>query len=189
MGLFYRADLFKKWGIAPPATWDEFAQAAQKIHDADPKAYISTFPAGTPPGSPALAWQAGAKWFGVNGDTWSVDIDSPQTLKVAAFWDDLRTKKVIKTEPDFANGWYKDLQTGGITSWVSAQWGDAIISGNAPKTTGKWAVAPMPQWTKGSNVPRTGVGSSTAVLKGAKHIPEAMKFAVWLNTDPGASTC
>jgi len=38
MGLFYRSDLFKKWGITPPATWDEFAQAAQKIHSADPKA-------------------------------------------------------------------------------------------------------------------------------------------------------
>ncbi|MGW6521955.1 ABC transporter substrate-binding protein [Streptomyces sp. NPDC054950] len=184
MGLFYRSDLYKKWGIKPPATWDEFAQAAQKIHSADPKAYISTFPAGNSAWFTALAWQAGAKWFGVNGDTWSVNIDSPQTLKVAAFWDDLRSKKVIKTEPDFANGWYKDLQSGAITSWVSAQWGDAIISGNAPQTTGKWAVAPMPQWTKGSNVSANWGGSSTAVLKGAKHIPEALKFAEWLNTDP-----
>lgn len=44
MGLFYRSDLYKKWGIEPPATWDEFAQAAEKIQKADPKAYISTFP-------------------------------------------------------------------------------------------------------------------------------------------------
>ena len=184
MGLFYRSDLFKKWGITPPKTWDEYAQAAEKIHSADPKASIGTFPPGNSAWFTALAWQAGAKWFGVDGDTWSVNIASPQTLKVAAYWDELRTKKLIKTEPDFANGWYKDLQSGAITSWVSAQWGDAIISGNAPQTAGKWAVAPMPQWTKGANASANWGGSSTAVLKGAKHIPEALKFAEWLNTDP-----
>lgn len=46
MAMFYRADLFKKWGITPPTTWDEYAQDAQKIHNADPQAYISTFPPG-----------------------------------------------------------------------------------------------------------------------------------------------
>ena len=184
MGLFYRSDLFKKWGIAPPRTWDEYARAAEKIRKSDPKAYIGTFPPGNSAWFTALAWQAGAKWFGVDGDTWSVNIASPETLKVAAYWDELRTKKLIKTEPDFANGWYKDLQSGAITSWVSAQWGDAIISGNAPKTSGKWAVAPMPQWTEGANVSANWGGSSTAVLKGAEHIPEALKFAEWLNTDP-----
>ncbi|MGP3983595.1 ABC transporter substrate-binding protein [Streptomyces sp. KR80] len=184
MGMFYRADLYKKWGITPPKTWQEFEQAAKKVRAADPKAYISTFPPGNSAWFTALAWQAGAKWFDVKGDTWVVNIDTPQTRKVAAYWDRLRQQKLIKTEPDFANGWYKDLQKGGVVSWVSAQWGDAIISGNAPKTAGKWRAAPMPQWSAGRNDSANWGGSSTAVLKGAKHVPEAMQFAVWLNTDP-----
>lgn len=185
MGLFYRADLFAKYGVTkPPATWDEYEQAAIKIHKANPQAYIGTFPPGNAAWFASLAWQNGAKWFSVNGDTWSVNIDTPATEKVAAYWDKLRTAGVIKTEPDFANGWYKDLQTGAITSWVSASWGDAIITGNAPSTSGKWKVAPMPQWTAGATASANWGGSSTALLTGTKHPNEALKFAAWLNSDP-----
>src|SRR5207247_8218937 len=31
MGLFYRADLFQKWGIAPPKTWSDYRAAAATI--------------------------------------------------------------------------------------------------------------------------------------------------------------
>lgn len=185
MGFFYRKDLFDKAGITkPPATWDEYEQDAIKIHKQDPKDYIGTFPPGNSAWFTALAWQAGAKWFGYQGNNWTVNIDSAATEKVAAYWDRLRTEGVIKTEPDFANGWYKDLQTGAISGWVSAQWGDAIIEGNAPGTSGKWRVAPMPQWTAGGTAASNWGGSSTAVLKDTKHPQQALQFATWLNSDP-----
>lgn len=185
MGLFYRADLFAKAGIKkPPATWAEYEQDAIKIHKANPHEYIGTFPPGNSAWFTSLAWQAGADWFGTNGDTWTVDIDSAATEKVASYWDRLRTEGVIKTEPDFANGWYKDLQTGAISGWVSAQWGDAILEGNAPHTAGKWRVAPLPQWTAGGTASANWGGSSTAVLKDTKHPEQALQFATWLNSDP-----
>lgn len=184
MGFFYRQDLFAKWGIQPPTTWTEFRQAAQTVRSKDPKAYISTFPPGNSAWFTALAWQAGAKWFGTDGDTWTVDIDNPQTRKVAAYWDGMVKDKLVKTEPDFANGWYKDLQDGAVVGWVSAQWGDSILSGNAPKTSGRWRVAPMPQWEGTPFTSSNWGGSSTAVLKGARYPKEAKDFAVWLNTDP-----
>ena len=185
MGLFYRADLFTKYGITtPPATWAEYEQDAIKIHQADPNVSIGTFPPGNSAWFTALAWQAGANWFGVNGDSWTVNIDSPQTEQVAAYWDRLRTEGVIKTEPDFANGWYKDLQTGAIAGWVSASWGDAILEQNAPNTAGDWKVAPLPQWTAGGTASANWGGSSTAVLTGSKHPAQALQFATWLNSDP-----
>jgi multiple sugar transport system substrate-binding protein len=185
MGLFYREDLFKAAGITtPPATWADYEADAIKIHQHNPNEYIGTFPPGNSAWFTALAWQAGAKWFGIDGDAWKVNIDTPQTETVAKYWDKLRTEGVIKTEPDFANSWYKDLQTGNIAAWVSAQWGDGILKGNAPKTAGKWRVAPLPQWSAGANASANWGGSSTAVLKGSKHVKEAMQFAVWLNTDP-----
>lgn len=185
MGFFYRADLFKQAGInSPPATWAEYEQDAIKLHKHNPNEYIGTFPPGNSAWFTALAWQAGAKWFGTSGNSWTVDIDSPQTEKVAQYWDKLRTEGVIKTEPDFANGWYKDLQTGSIAGWVSAQWGDAILKGNAPKTAGKWRVAPLPQWSAGDTASANWGGSSTAVLADSKHVSEAEQFAVWLNTNP-----
>ncbi len=38
MGLFYRKDLFEKYDIEVPTTWDEFAAAAKKVREADPDA-------------------------------------------------------------------------------------------------------------------------------------------------------
>ena len=34
MGMIYRTDVFEKYGITPPTTWDEYAAAAQKVKDA-----------------------------------------------------------------------------------------------------------------------------------------------------------
>lgn len=184
MGMFYRQDLFAKWGIEVPKTWADFEVAAKKIHTADPTVYICTFPPGNSAWFTSLAWQAGAKWFKVDGDTWTITMDDPATLKVAEYWDRLRTQGVIKLEPDFANGWYKDLQDGKIPVWLSAQWGDAILTGNAPKTAGKWRAAPLPQWQAGENRAANWGGSSTAVFKGSKHPKQATEFAIWLNSDP-----
>jgi multiple sugar transport system substrate-binding protein len=186
MGMFYRDDLFRAAGIQPPQTWEQFEAAAKKVHAADPTAYLTAFPPGNSAWFGSLAWQAGAKWFDVDGDNWTIKIDDPATLKVAEYWDRLRTEGVVKIEPDFANGWYKDLQDGKISSWVSAQWGDAILTGNAPKTTGKWRATAMPQWQAGDNRSANWGGSSTAVLKGSKHPKQATEFAVWLNSDPGS---
>jgi multiple sugar transport system substrate-binding protein len=181
LGQFYRADLFKKWGIKVPTTWDEYRQAAQEIRKHG--AYIGTFPPGNSAWFTSLAWQAGGRWFGTQGNSWTVNMTDPNTLKVARFWDGMIRDKLVKTIPDFQNGWYKDLQTGKIVGWVSASWGDAILAGNAKKTKGDWRAAYLPQWQAGARVASNWGGSTTAVLTGTKHAKEALEFAVWLNSD------
>ncbi len=183
MGLFYREDIFSELGIDAPATWEEYADAARIVHESG--RYINTFPPGNSAWFAALAWQAGAEWFGLDGDTWTVDIDSPETMKVAEYWQGLIDEGVIATEPDFANGWYGQLQSGEITAWPSAQWGGEILEGNAPDTAGAWRVAPMPQWSDADEFQSANWGgSATAVLAGTDHPEEAYAFATWLNTDP-----
>ena len=181
MGLFYRKDLFEQWGIQVPTTWAEFKEAAKVVRQHG--AYICTFPPGNSAWFTALAWQRGANWFGVDGDSWTVNIDSPETLEVAQFWDDMVKEDLIKTEGDFSEEWNKDLNTGKIVTWPTAQWGDGILASAAPKTAGKWAAAPIPQWDDAFRSANWG-GSSTAVLKGTDHARAAMDFAVWLNSDP-----
>jgi multiple sugar transport system substrate-binding protein len=182
MGLFYRDDLFTKWGIEVPATWPEFMEAAREVREHG--AYIATFPPGNSAWFTALAWQNGANWFGIDGDTWTVDINSPETLEVAEFWDQMVAEDLIKTEADFSEEWNKDLNTGEIVSWPTAQWGDGILAAAAPDTAGKWAAAPIPQWDPSDFKSANWGGSSTAVLKGTEHAEAAMEFAVWLNSDP-----
>ncbi|GAA2399491.1 extracellular solute-binding protein [Actinomadura vinacea] len=181
MAMFYRKDLFDKWGIEPPKTWADYEKAAQEVRKRG--AYISTFSPKSSGWFAGLAWQAGGQWFGTQGDTWVVDIDNPQTQQVARYWENLVRRKLVKTIPDSSNEWFRDLQEGQIATWVGASWGDAILRENAPKTAGKWRVAPMPQWQAGQNTAGNFGGSSTALLKGTKNAKEALRFAVWLNTD------
>ena len=70
MGLFYRADLFKKYGLSVPATWAQYLADAKKLHAAHPNAYIAAFPANDGQWFSGLAWQAGARWFSTSGSTW-----------------------------------------------------------------------------------------------------------------------
>ena len=43
MALFYRADLFKKYGLTVPTTWAQFAADATKLHSAAPGVYLGSF--------------------------------------------------------------------------------------------------------------------------------------------------
>ena len=185
MGLYYRQDIFDELGLEVPTTWEEYAEAARVIKESAPDRFINTFPPGNSAWFAALAWQAGADWFGLDGDTWTVNIDSPETIKVAEYWDALIAEGVVSTEPDFANGWFSNLQNGNIAAWPSAQWGGSVLAGNAPDTAGLWRAAPMPQWEDaGEFASANWGGSSTAVLTGTDHPQEAAEFAYWLNTDP-----
>jgi multiple sugar transport system substrate-binding protein len=183
MALFYRADLFKKYNIPVPTTWAQYADDAAKLHAANPNDYITDFPPKEPGWYTGLMWQAGAQLFGINGQSWKVTINSPQSQQVSSYWQGLLDKKLVKTEPDFANGWYHDLSTGAVATWISAVWGASTISSNAPSASGDWRVAPIPQWTAGGNADGNWGGSTTVTFKNTKHPKEATEFAMWLNTN------
>ncbi|GAC1424090.1 MAG: extracellular solute-binding protein [Ktedonobacteraceae bacterium] len=183
MAMYYRTDLFKKFGIAVPKTWDEYAAAAVKLHTGNSQYYITDFPPKEAGQYIGYAWQAGAKWFRINGQSWTVGVNDAASKKVSDYWQGLLDKKLVKTDPDFSQAWYNDLQNGGAATWISAVWGANTILSNAPKTSGNWAVAPMPQWTAGQNVAGNWGGSTTIVFKNSQHPKEATEFAMWLNSN------
>jgi multiple sugar transport system substrate-binding protein len=182
MAMFYRADLFEKNGIAIPATWDEYAAAAVKVKAAG--GYITNFSQSDINQFAGLAWQAGGRWFANDGTNWTVSMTDDKTKKVAGYWQDLITKKLVSAVPPWTTEWDNAFNTSQAWTWVSAVWGANSIASGAPKTTGKWRVAPMPQWSAGDKSAGNWGGSSIAVFKGSKHPYEAAKFATWLNTDP-----
>ena len=186
MALFYRKDLFSKYNIQVPTTWQEYADAAVKVKAAGGS--ITNFSNSDINQFAGLAWQAGAHWFANDGTNWTVSMTDPATTKVAAYWQDLIDKKLVSAVPPWTDEWNNAYNEGKDWTWVSAVWGANSISSGAPKTSGKWAVAPMPQWTAGDQVAGDWGGSSTAVFKGSKHPYEAAKFALWLNTSTEALT-
>ena len=165
MSLFYRADVFKKYNLPVPTTWAQYADDAAKLHAANPNDYITDFPPKNPGQFSGYAWQAGAHWFGVNGQSWKVSINDAPTLQVASYWLNLLSKKLVKTETDFTNGWYHDLQTGALATWMTGAWGAGIIAQNAAQSSGDWRVAPLPQWQAGGTANGDWGGSTTVVFK------------------------
>lgn len=183
MIMSYRADLFKKYNLPVPTTWAQYADDAAKLHAADPNAYMTDFPPRQPGQFVGYVWQAGGRLFGINGQSWNVSINNPQALQVASYWQDLINKKLIKTQPDFDNAWYSDLQTGGMATWFSGPWGLAVLEQNAPKTSGDWRVAPVPQWQAGQSVDGDWGGGGNVVFKSSKHPKEAAEFVEWVATN------
>ena len=183
MAMYYRADLFQKYHIPVPTTWAQYADDAAKLHAAAPNVYITDFPPKEPGWFTGLVWQAGGQLFTINGQSWKVSINNPQAQQVASYWQGLLDKKLVKTDPDFTNSWYNDLQTGTVASWVSAVWGAGTLEQNAPQTSGKWRVAPLPQWSAGQSVAGNWGGSTFVVFKSSKHPKEAAQFDIWLQTN------
>jgi multiple sugar transport system substrate-binding protein len=187
MMLYYRADLFTRYGLTVPKTWDEFAQTARTLRQKDPKKYLTTFSANDPGWFTGLAQQAGASWWAVDGESWKVTVNDPATRKVADYWHGLVRDGVIDNRPMYTPEWNKALNDGTLLAWPSAVWAPGVLAGNATATKGKWTMAPMPQWTAGENRTGNWGGSSTGVTAASRHKSAAVKFATWMNTDPAAT--
>ncbi|MFI6320205.1 ABC transporter substrate-binding protein [Nonomuraea sp. NPDC050556] len=183
MMFYYRKDLFEKYGIAVPKTWQEYAEAARKVHRADPKVYLGTFSSKDPGWFAGLSQQAGAQWWGINGEAWKVAVNDDATKKVADFWGGLVKEGVIDKQAFFTPEWNKSLNNGTQLSWPSAVWAPGVLESNAPKAKDKWAVAPLPQWNAGENVSGFWGGSAVAVSASSKNTDAAVTFATWLNTE------
>lgn len=186
MMFYYRADLFEKYGLTVPTTWDEFAATARKLKEAALDVDLTTFSANDSGLFAGLAQQAGARWWTTSGDTWKVAVDDAATRKVADFWGGLVKEGAVDNQPMYTPAWNKALNTGQQIAWVSAVWAPGTLTTAAPDTEGKWAMAPLPQWSKGEDVTGSWGGSSTAVTTDSRHQDAAAKFAAWLNTDGDA---
>jgi multiple sugar transport system substrate-binding protein len=183
MGMLYRQDIFDKYGIKPPTTWDEFAAASKKLHAADPKVYMTNLAPNQNGVWMGLLWQAGVKAFTTQGQTVGVNLNDATSKKIGNYWNGLIKEGVVASDPDFTDAWYQALNRGKYATWLTAAWGPVFLSGSAKSTAGKWRAAPLPQWDASKPASGNWGGSTTAVVKGTKNPIAAAKFAEFLNTD------
>lgn len=181
--LYYRTDLFEEYGIEVPTTWDEYRAAGEKVREKNPEAYIGSFLPDESMWFMALASGAGASWWGIEGDSWKVAVDSPETQKVADFWQDLIDDEIVATIPRWDPNFDKAINDGTLVATIGASWEAPLIAGSAPDTAGKWGVAQIPAWDAANPLVGEDGGSVVAVLKGCDAPAEAVAFANWLNTN------
>ncbi|MEV0146235.1 MULTISPECIES: sugar ABC transporter substrate-binding protein [unclassified Nonomuraea] len=184
MALFYNKDVFDKHKIEVPATWDEYIAAAKKLHDADPKAYI-TNDTGDAGFTTSMIWQAGGKPYQVDGTKVSVNFSDAGTQKFTSAWQQLVSGKLVAPVSSWSDAWYKGLGDGSIATLVIGAWMPANLETGVKAGAGKWRVAPMPQWESGGKATSENGGSSLAVPEAAANKKLAYAFAKYASVDEG----
>jgi len=177
LALFYRTDLFKAAGItAPPATWAEFTQDANKLTSG------SVHGAGLFGGWGGFEfypwlWQAGAEVL--NKDQTKAVFNTPDAVRALQLWVDLQKKAM---PAGMANATEDDLKgpfvSGSLAMMTSGPW--MIPSLKTAGIDGKWAVAPLPQDKQAATVLG---GLDLLVLKNTHHADAARTFVTWLMQD------
>lgn len=184
MVMYYNASLFKKAGIAVPTTWAQFKSEAVTLKQKTGAAMGSYLNYGL--FLAAISAQAGAHWFGTANNSWQVDINSAATQKAFNYWTSLTNSGGAIENKGFNAGYWNDLDTGKIATYIVGAWGYRGLEGNLKATSGDWRVAPVPQWNASDPVNANIGGSVTAIMKGTKHAQADIEFAKWLTTSPTA---
>jgi multiple sugar transport system substrate-binding protein len=130
MGLLYREDLFKKYDLKVPTTWDEFKTEAQKLQSKNPKAFMTDFGANDGGFMHGLFWQAGAKpytYSASNLPNIGVKLNDPNATKVMAYWDDLVKSGLADTKSYGTTDFYNGLSTGKYATYIAAGWGPGYL--------------------------------------------------------------
>ncbi|OKL48419.1 hypothetical protein BSR29_00940 [Boudabousia liubingyangii] len=183
---FYRADLFEQYGLKVPTTWDEYKETAKLVREkSGNKSYLGAFLQDEIQWQAALTSSEGADWFGYDpaASTWSVNIKTPETEKVATYWQGLVDEKLVVPTTRWGQDFGKYLQDGTILSTIGGSWEAPLIADTAPDGNGKWKVAQIPHFDASNTTVGQNGGTIAAVLKGCKYPEQAVKFAHWWATN------
>jgi multiple sugar transport system substrate-binding protein len=172
MGMLYRKDIFDKYGITVPTTWDQFAAAAAKLSANGFKGKIVDFPTNGRAFTQALFAQKGAAPFQFDlqkPTEVTIDLADSGSKEVLTYWSDLAKKKYVATDEAFTADYNTKLVNGSYAVYLAAAWGPGYLKGlTGADPTAKWQAAPVPQWDTANPVQINWGGSAFAVTAQAR---------------------
>lgn len=182
--MFYNQDTLAKAGVAEaPKTWDEFYEAAKKVHALGDNYHIIN-DAGDIFTMLSLIWQAGGRPFTVDGTKITVNVKDEGTKRAVGMWQRMIDEGLIATDiMTWSDDWNRALNDGTIATQIIGGWLTSSIADRAPLQSGKFRVAPMPQWKAGDNVGAENGGSGFAIPSAAKNKDVAWEFLQYMAYD------
>ncbi|MFF2331386.1 MULTISPECIES: ABC transporter substrate-binding protein [unclassified Streptomyces] len=184
--LYYRADVFEKYGLTVPRTWDEYVADAKKLHKADPSKYI-TADTGDGNGVSAMIWQAGGNPFTSSGADLSVNLSDTGSTQYADMWGELLTEGLIDNRvAQWSSEWTTGMGDGTYATWVAGAWGGSALASHVPAGSGKWRVTTLPGYTSTTAASGQSGGSGLTIPAGSKNQAAAMGFIQWMTTNATA---
>ncbi|MEN5074372.1 extracellular solute-binding protein [Isoptericola cucumis] len=187
VGMLYRADIFDRYGVEPPTTWDEFAQAARDLRDAGYDGYITNYATNGNAFNYALFAQAGWAPFDYDSsrpDEIGIDVDTPEARHVLSYWEDLVDRGLVSTDDASTADYNTSLVDGTYAVYIAAAWGPGYLEGLSDADSGaEWKAAPLPQWDPDDPVQVNQGGSALAVTSQATDEEAAATVAMELFDD------
>jgi multiple sugar transport system substrate-binding protein len=177
--VFY-APAFKKAGLAYPKSWEEMIAAGKKLKEDG----VSVFNlAGEDPSTfMDMAWQGGARWYSISGDSWKVTFTDDASKKAADIMQQLIDGDLIQkiSYADYP-AMMQQYDEGKIAARQLSTWQLVGHQRNMKTSLGMWEPA--------ANLGIGGKAALSAADTGALVVPslcknkkEAVEAAVWLAT-------
>ncbi|MEV0977561.1 sugar ABC transporter substrate-binding protein [Streptomyces sp. NPDC049915] len=186
MVMHYRADLFERYGLRLPHTWEEFDELAVAVRRKAPGRRLVLFPTDGATQFAAYAWQAGAHWFDTRGGAWNVSLTDAPSRRVADYWQGLVDRGDVFMNAVESRQADAQIANGLVLTRLSGAWDAGAQMKARPGQKGLWRIAPLPQWDGGRPYVGTHGGSTFAVTKDSRHPEAAMEFIEWQVSHPDA---
>ncbi|MPY51077.1 ABC transporter substrate-binding protein [Streptomyces acidicola] len=184
----YRTDIFQKYGLKAPETWDDFIAAGKALKKDGIK--ITNYAGEDPSTLQLLAMQAGAHWYSIDGDSWKVDFQDRGTLKAAKVIQEIIDND-LNSKLSFADytGVQRNYDNAGTVTRQISTWQTAGMVQNFTESFGKWALSPWPTFEGEAAKTPAGTnltGGLTLVTKQCKYQEQAAQAALWMSTNTDA---
>ncbi|WP_022873499.1 ABC transporter substrate-binding protein [Nesterenkonia alba] len=185
MAFFYNAALLEEHGIEVPETWEDFAQAARDLNEADPDVYLAA-DTGDAGFATSMIWQSGGRPYQVDGTSVSIDFSEPETQRWAELWNELIEDEVLAPITAWSDEWYQGMANGTIASLTTGAWMGSNLQSGVEEGHGDWRVAPMPQWEGEEFTTAENGGSSIAIMEDSDNKELAYDFLQFASNGGGA---
>lgn len=177
--MYVRQDVFDKYGVKVPTTWDEFAEAGRQLKAKGYDKYYTDFALnGTGVNSALYAQKNEAvyKYSAANPDKVKIDMNTQGVKDVLDYWKGLVKEGLADTTDASTTDWNTSLMKGNYAVYVQASWLTGYIKGLDTKGATNFKVYKAPVWDDTTPMVNQG-GSAWAVTDQVKDAPVAAKVA------------
>lgn len=188
--LYYRKDLLEKYGLKPPATWEDLAAAAKKIQDgeraagtADFQGFVFQAKAYEGLTCDAVEWLTSYGGGNIVNEKGDITVNNPnavKALKTAASWiGTIAPQGVLNYAEEEARGVFQNGNAAFMRNWPYA-W--SLGNGADSKIKGKIGVSALPKGgPDGKNAATLG-GWQLAVSKYSKNPDAAADLVMYMTS-------
>ncbi|WP_426005970.1 ABC transporter substrate-binding protein [Paenarthrobacter sp. NyZ202] len=184
--MFYNQEVLTRAGVStPPATWDEYYDAAKKVRALGGDHYITNDSADIFL-LMSLMWEGGGRPFKVDGTDVTIDFKDAGSSRAVEYWQKLIDEDLVNTKvTGWSDDWNRGLNEGTLATQLIGGWFTSTLPERAPDAAGNFRIAPLPQWKAGETSGAENGGSAMAIPAAAQNKEAAYAFLEYFTHGDG----